>query len=98
MLRIFPLYLTFVVLATLIAPALKLTTPHEAAVLRGSQGWYWSYLVNAMIADANCWGRRCWLGGYMRQPHLMSLQDTRRSAGESTAGPDQQARHGGGRR
>jgi peptidoglycan/LPS O-acetylase OafA/YrhL len=66
-LRIFPLYLTFVALATWIAPAMKWTTTHEAAVLRGSQGWYWTYLVNGMIARGG-WSAAVWKTG-----HLWSL-------------------------
>ncbi len=55
-LRIFPLYLVFVAVATLASPG-----------VRASQGWYWTYLVNAMIARGG-WSTAAWKTG-----HLWSL-------------------------
>ena len=66
-LRIFPLYIVFVTLATLVAPALGWTTPQDATTLRGSQAWYWGYLVNVMIA------RGGWSTGVWHTGHLWSL-------------------------
>jgi peptidoglycan/LPS O-acetylase OafA/YrhL len=66
-LRIVPLYIVFVTVVVLVAPALGWTTPQDGATLRSSQGWYWSYLVNAIIA------RRGWSAAPWHTGHLWSL-------------------------
>ncbi|HVZ19520.1 MAG TPA: acyltransferase [Vicinamibacterales bacterium] len=66
-LRIFPLYLIFVACATVIAPAVGVTTLADASRLRAAQPWYWTYLVNAMIARHG-WSAAAWHTG-----HLWSL-------------------------
>ncbi|HET9834637.1 MAG TPA: acyltransferase [Vicinamibacterales bacterium] len=66
-LRIVPVYIVFVTIVTLVAPALEWTTPQDGATLRGAQGWYWTYLVNAIIA------RRGWSATPWHTSHLWSL-------------------------
>jgi len=66
-LRIFPLYLTYVAFVVWLAPALGLEPPRAAAQLRGEQAWYWSYMVNALVAR---WG---WASAPWHTAHLWSL-------------------------
>jgi len=66
-LRIVPVYVVFVTIVTLVAPALGWTTPQDGATLRSAKGWYWTYLVNAIIA------RRGWSAAPWHTSHLWSL-------------------------
>jgi peptidoglycan/LPS O-acetylase OafA/YrhL len=49
-LRLAPALCLFLVALFYIAPVLNLVTRAEAIELRERQGWYWSYLVNALVA------------------------------------------------
>jgi peptidoglycan/LPS O-acetylase OafA/YrhL len=66
-LRIFPLYFAFVLLVVWIAPTLRLTPTADGLALRSEQWWYWSYMVNVMVARHD-WGSAAWHTG-----HLWSL-------------------------
>ncbi len=66
-LRIVPVYIVFVAVATIVAPALGWTTPQDADTLHRAQGWYWTYLVNVLIA------RQGWRAAVWHTGHLWSL-------------------------
>ncbi|MBX6333162.1 MAG: acyltransferase [Gemmatimonadaceae bacterium] len=66
-LRIFPLYFACVALVIWLVPALHLATPADAATLRSEQWWYWTYLVNVMVA------RHDWPSAVWNTGHLWSL-------------------------
>jgi peptidoglycan/LPS O-acetylase OafA/YrhL len=66
-LRIVPLYLTFIVLVLYVVPALGLASPDDATQLRAAAPWYWAHAVNLMVAWSG-WKSAAWYTG-----HLWSL-------------------------
>jgi peptidoglycan/LPS O-acetylase OafA/YrhL len=54
--RIFPLYYGCLLLIFFGLPHLGLLRGDESGNLLHTQGWYWSYLTNVMIARAGSWG------------------------------------------
>jgi peptidoglycan/LPS O-acetylase OafA/YrhL len=51
MLRIVPVYVTFLLFCLWVAPAAGILTAAEAAQLHETQLWYWTYSVNLLIAS-----------------------------------------------
>ena len=66
-LRILPVYVVFLCFCMWIAPLVGALAPETAQRLRDTQGWYWSYLVNVMIAV------RGWTAAADGPTHLWSL-------------------------
>ncbi|HEX6536754.1 MAG TPA: acyltransferase [Gemmatimonadaceae bacterium] len=66
-LRIFPLYFAFVAAALWIAPALGWNGPNQGPLLHERQGWFWTYMVNVLVA------RHGWAGAPPDTGHLWSL-------------------------
>ncbi len=66
-LRIFPLYFAFVI-GLMITAYLVIPDSPDAQRWRGVQGWYWTYTVNFLIAQAGSWG-----AAPLNSGHLWSL-------------------------
>jgi len=54
-LRIFPLYYTYLILIFVILPFLPVTLPATYAELHAHQAWYWTYLSNVFNAANDGW-------------------------------------------
>jgi peptidoglycan/LPS O-acetylase OafA/YrhL len=67
-LRIFPLYYAFLLALFLVVPLTLAPGGPEYARLSANQGWYWSYLVNVLVARD-----QSWVGTPLNTGHLWSL-------------------------
>jgi peptidoglycan/LPS O-acetylase OafA/YrhL len=66
-LRILPLYLTFIIFALHVAPVLRLVGLQEAARFPAIEPWYWAHSVNFLIASSG------WGSAAAHTTHLWSL-------------------------